>query len=198
MRAEGLRERGKARKREAIVSAAHELFAERGYDAATITDISEKAGVSRRTVTLYFPTKLSIALAHLDAVEERIFSAVREREPGWSVIDALEHWLNEERSHQDELDALTDRMLTLNPQLQAPHQARVAEIVENGARHLAEEMGVPPDARDARLAAAAAAALVSSLGPAPGREDIAAAMTFLRAGISAVSGPDNGAVRADS
>ncbi|MFF5565136.1 TetR/AcrR family transcriptional regulator [Streptomyces sp. NPDC012623] len=189
MKAEGLRERGKARKREAILGAAHELFAERGYDAATITDIAEEAGVARRTVTLYFPTKLSLALAHLDTVEERLFAAVREREPGRSVIDALEDWLNDEMGHQDELSALTDRMLALNPQLQAPHQARVAEIVENGARYLAGEMGTAPDDRGARLAAAAAAALVGSLGPAPSREDIAAAMTFLRAGIAATATP---------
>ncbi|WUD77396.1 TetR/AcrR family transcriptional regulator [Streptomyces sp. NBC_00510] len=187
MTADGLRERNKHRKREAILRAAHELFAERGYEAATITDIADRAEVSRRTVTLYFPTKLSLALAHLDALEARLHAAISEREPGWSIIDAVEHWLYGELDHPQELSGLTERMLALNPQLLGPHKARMAEIVETGARRLVEDMDTPPDERDARMTAAAAAALCSSLGPTPTRDDVVAAMTFLRAGVEALA-----------
>ncbi|MFD8420824.1 TetR/AcrR family transcriptional regulator [Streptomyces sp. NPDC059466] len=183
----GLRQRNKDKKREAILRAAHELFAERGYEPATITDIAERAEVSRRTVTLYFPAKLDLALAHLDELEARLHAAIAEREPGWSIIDAVEHWLYGELDHPRELGARTERMLALNPQLQAPHKARMAEIVENGARRLVEDMDAPPDERDARMAAAAAAALCSSLGPTPTRDDIVAVMTFLRAGVEALA-----------
>lgn len=187
MTADRLRQRNKNRKRAAILRAAHELFAERGYEAATITDIAERAEVSRRTVTLYFPAKLDLALAHLDAFEARLHAAIGEREPGWSIIDAVEHWLYGELDNPPELNALTERLLTLNPQLLAPHKARMTEIVENGARRLVEDMDTPPDERDARMTAAAAAALCSSLSPTPTRDDIAAAMTFLRAGMEALA-----------
>lgn len=187
MTADGLRERNKYKKREAILRAAHQLFIERGYEATTIADVAERAEVSRRTVTLYFPTKLSLALAPLDALETRLDTAIRGREPGWSVIDAVERWLYSELDRPAELSAPTERMLVLNPELQASHKARVAEIVEAGARRLVEETGTSPDDRDARMTAAAAAALCSSLGPQPTRDDIVAVMAFLRAGVEALA-----------
>ncbi|MGW4669055.1 TetR/AcrR family transcriptional regulator [Streptomyces sp. NPDC004324] len=187
MAADGLRERNKNKKREAILRAAHQLFIERGYEATTIADVAERAEVSRRTVTLYFPAKLSLALAPLDALESRLDTAISEREPGWSVIDAVERWLYSELDRPAELSAPTERMLALNPELRASHKARMAEIVEAGARRLVEETGTPPDARDARMTAAAAAALCSSLGPQPTRDDIVAVMAFLRAGVEALA-----------
>ena len=59
----GLRERSKARRRAAIIRAAYELFAERGYDATTVADIAEAAEVAPRTVAMYFPAKQDIALS---------------------------------------------------------------------------------------------------------------------------------------
>lgn len=59
---EGRRERKKRRTREAIVAAAFTLFAERGFEAVTVTEIAELADVARATLFSYFPTKESIAL----------------------------------------------------------------------------------------------------------------------------------------
>ncbi|WP_432974966.1 TetR family transcriptional regulator [Dactylosporangium sp. CA-233914] len=47
--------------RGAIVTAAFELFAERGYDEATVADIVSRAGVGRRSFFRYFPTKEAVA-----------------------------------------------------------------------------------------------------------------------------------------
>jgi len=49
-----------ARTRRALVDAALELFADRGYDATTTGAIAEAAGVSPRTFFRYFPTKESV------------------------------------------------------------------------------------------------------------------------------------------
>jgi AcrR family transcriptional regulator len=51
------RERRKEARPAEIVSAALEEFAERGFGAAKITDIARRAGVSKATVFVYFPTK---------------------------------------------------------------------------------------------------------------------------------------------
>ena len=52
--------------RERILSSALEVFAEKGYEAASISDVTERAGVSRGLVTYYFTTKQRLAAELLD------------------------------------------------------------------------------------------------------------------------------------
>lgn len=59
-----LRERKQQRAREAIVAAAFELFAERGYEAVTVTDIAERAEVGRTTFFRYFGDKQEVVFAN--------------------------------------------------------------------------------------------------------------------------------------
>ena len=53
----GLRERKKARTRQAIADAAARLFAERGYEQVAVSDVAREAEVSEQTVYNYFQTK---------------------------------------------------------------------------------------------------------------------------------------------
>ena len=57
-----LREKSRLR----ILAAALEVFAEKGYEAASISDVTERAGVSRGLVTYYFPSKHRLAAELLD------------------------------------------------------------------------------------------------------------------------------------
>jgi AcrR family transcriptional regulator len=84
---EGRRERKKRRTREAIVAAGFTLFAERGFEAVTVTEIAELADVARATLFSYFPTKESIALRVVG--DDDPAEIVASRPPGVAPLDAL-------------------------------------------------------------------------------------------------------------
>ncbi|MEU6345841.1 TetR family transcriptional regulator [Streptomyces sp. NPDC046977] len=189
--ADGLRERGKAKRRAAVTRAAFELFAAQGYDATTIAEIAAAAEVSPRTVTLYFRSKQDIAFASFDATVLHLTEVLRARATGQSVMHALEGWLRKEAVCHDEADELEQRMFQANPELRAVRTARMAAAIEEGARIIAEDTGQAPDGIAPRLAAAAAAAVVAEIFQRPEGSDrdqaISAAMAFLTAGIEAMT-----------
>ncbi|MGO8872147.1 MAG: TetR/AcrR family transcriptional regulator [Acidimicrobiales bacterium] len=86
-RAGGLRERKKARTREAIQSCAMELFARQGYDGTTVDQIIEAAEVSESTFYRYFPTKAAVAL--YDDYDPRLVEAFMSQPPGLTTVQAL-------------------------------------------------------------------------------------------------------------
>jgi len=53
----GFRRRRKAERPAEILDAAFEAFAERGYAATRLEDVAARAGVTKGTIYLYFPTK---------------------------------------------------------------------------------------------------------------------------------------------
>jgi AcrR family transcriptional regulator len=61
-----LRERKKAKVRDALIQAAMKLFTEKGFEETTIDEIVESADVSRRTFFRYFPSKDLIVFPHQD------------------------------------------------------------------------------------------------------------------------------------
>jgi AcrR family transcriptional regulator len=60
------------RRVEAFLEAAETMFAEQGFEAATMTAIAEKAGSSIGALYSYFPDKKAIALALLDTYAAQI------------------------------------------------------------------------------------------------------------------------------
>ncbi len=52
--------------RATLEDAANELFLEQGYDATSITDIAQRAGVSRTSFFSYFPTKADVLWSPID------------------------------------------------------------------------------------------------------------------------------------
>ncbi|MFJ4840583.1 TetR/AcrR family transcriptional regulator [Streptomyces sp. NPDC088746] len=181
MTGHSLRERSKARRREAILTAAYELFAERGFDATSIADIAEAAEVSPRTVTLYFPTKLELAMEHFNAFVDQLAAALHARPAGQGILDTVEHWLREQSSPQDEFDQLYDRMLQSNPQLKGLCRGRLTDVIQDGARLLAEEQGWLADDFAPRILAATVASVISELTHQSEPGDLETAMAFIRA-----------------
>ncbi|WP_165368083.1 TetR/AcrR family transcriptional regulator [Phytoactinopolyspora endophytica] len=68
-RAGSLRERKQQRARQAIIDAALSLFAEKGFDQVTVTDIAERAEVGRSTFFRYFGDKQEVVFAGDTAAE---------------------------------------------------------------------------------------------------------------------------------
>lgn len=69
--------RPKASSRETLAEAACELFLERGYDATSVADITQRAGVSRSSFFNYFASKSDVLWS---GVDERIGTAIRSLE----------------------------------------------------------------------------------------------------------------------
>jgi AcrR family transcriptional regulator len=188
----GLRERSKARRRAAIIRAAYELFAERGYDSTTVADIAEAAEVSPRTVAMYFPAKQDIALSRFSDGVTSLTDAIRDRRPGETVHDVFGRWLLTSQAEPEdrELYRLARRMFAANPDLGALRTARMTAAVREGAAVIAADTGSAPGAIGPRLAAAAAAAIAMEIvdtEPGAEREQaVAAAIRFLEAGTAAL------------
>jgi AcrR family transcriptional regulator len=75
--------------RDAVVRTAWELFAERGFEATTVDQIAEAAGMSRRTFFRYFAGKDELILDKLLEVGDRVADALAARPPEEAAWPAL-------------------------------------------------------------------------------------------------------------
>ena len=93
IRADSLTARKQRRAKEAIRQAALELFAERGYDAVSVSDIAERAEVGRTSFFRYFGDKQEVLFATPEEVHgtaDPLSRPVGVAEPiGSSLTDAL-------------------------------------------------------------------------------------------------------------
>ena len=85
----GLRERKKARTRRVIADAAARLFAERGYEQVTVSDVAREADVSEQTVYNYFQTKEQLVTDLHPYFQEELDRRIRTRAPGTSPAAAI-------------------------------------------------------------------------------------------------------------
>lgn len=69
--------RAKEERRAALLKAAREVLAEKGLDAAKVSDIVARAGVAQGTFYLYFPSKLSLVIALAEDMDRQILAATQ-------------------------------------------------------------------------------------------------------------------------
>jgi AcrR family transcriptional regulator len=151
----GLRERKKQQTRLHIANTARRLFGDRGFDAVTVGEVARAADVSEKTVFNYFPTKEDLFYSGMEAFEEQLLGAIRDRDPGESALDAFGRFLLVQRGllgRQDpearERLAMITRMIAESPALIAREQQIFARYTDSLAALLADELGA--DAPDAR------------------------------------------------
>ena len=156
----GLRERKKQRTRQVIAETARRLFTERGFDRVTVAEIARAADVSAQTVFNYFPTKEDLVYWRLESFEQELLAAIREREPGESVLAAFGRFVTAQRgllaepdeAAREQLAGLT-RMIIESPALLAREQQIFAGYTASLAALLAEETGAAPDDAEPWVAA---------------------------------------------
>jgi AcrR family transcriptional regulator len=142
----GLRERKKEQTRQAILDAAAELFAARGFDAVTVADVAQAAEVSVGTVFNYFPAKEDLFYGRMEEFEGFLVEVVRSRAPGESVLaafrravlDGTERLADLERA---ELIARVARTVGASASLQAREREIVARATQALAEAIAAETG---------------------------------------------------------
>jgi AcrR family transcriptional regulator len=194
----GLRERKKQQTRESIACAAHRLFVERGYQATTLPEIADAAGVSTRTIFAYFPSKEDILFSRFAETISTLADALAQRAPGVQTLDVVREFiLSGQSTKTTDLDTQLYLCITDDPTLRTHLRARIAQIEDFIAPAIAEDLGLPLDDPRTQLVAAsftAAFNLLADRGAAKSRpytpDELQAQLDpiirFLRAGVDAL------------
>jgi mycofactocin system transcriptional regulator len=133
---------------EKIVKAALELFSRQGFSRTTVDEIAAAAGVGRRTIFRYFPSKNDIVMSDFDRVLERLRGALGESDPELAMMEALRRAMVLANSHDDQqLPALRIQMtlITRDPVLQGHAMIRYAAWRRVVAVFAAERTDCRPD-----------------------------------------------------
>jgi AcrR family transcriptional regulator len=70
-------DKGSSPTREAILDAAERLIGVLGYSKTTVEDVARAAGVGKRTVYVYFPSKEEVVLCTIDRIVRRLTARLR-------------------------------------------------------------------------------------------------------------------------
>jgi len=126
----GLRERRKQEARRAISAAAMELFMANGFDEVTIAQVADAAGVSKMTVTNYFPRKEDLVFDRAEVTIRSLADAATERASGESVLAAI---------RRDYAERISAGDVTLGPPTAAfARMVRTSHVLASRCREIAD------------------------------------------------------------
>ncbi|WP_236718027.1 TetR/AcrR family transcriptional regulator [Actinoplanes sp. TFC3] len=128
--------------------AAVDLFVEQGYDATTVAQIAERAGVTKSTFFRHFPDKRELLVAGQEALSQLLAAGITEAPDGASPMDAVAAGL----------ERASSAMGPMNRELGPRLKAAVATSTELQERDALKSVG---------LAAAMTAALIARGVPDP-------------------------------
>src|SRR5258708_19891389 len=100
--------------RERLVVAAVDLFTERGYDATTVAQIAERAGVTKSTFFRHFADKRELLVAGQETLSRLLAEGIAEAPVSASPLEAVAAGLNRASSAMGQMNR------RLRPPLNAP------------------------------------------------------------------------------
>ncbi|MFE3173324.1 TetR/AcrR family transcriptional regulator [Amycolatopsis sp. NPDC059090] len=135
-----LRDRKRARTRQALIDAATDLFERNGYDETTIADIAAAAEIGTRTFFSYFASKEELVFPDAESRVQALLEALANRAPDDRPIDLLVRVLSDGGEVSNDiigkLTPLRMRLLQTVPavqgralQIQFDAERRIAEIL---------------------------------------------------------------------
>nr|WP_307796674.1 helix-turn-helix domain-containing protein [Actinomadura barringtoniae] len=143
--------------RERLVMAAVDLFTEQGYDATTVAQIAERAGVTKSTFFRHFPDKRELLVAGQETLSRLLVEGIAEAPGDATPLDAVAAGL--ERAST----AMGPATRELAPRLRAAVAAS-AELQERDALKIVSLAAAMTAALVARGVPDPAAALASEMG----------------------------------
>lgn len=159
-----LRDRKRARTREALVEAATVLFERDGYDETTIADIAAAAEIGTRTFFSYFASKEELLFPESDARVRAAVEAIADRQPDEGPAEVLLRALHKIGDDSDDLGsrlaALRLRFVRDIPAVRGRALQIQTQAQGEIARHLAAAF---PDELDEVGAAALTGAFVGAI-----------------------------------
>jgi len=112
-----LRERKRNRTREALITAATDLFERHGYDGTTVADIAAAADIGTRTFFSYFASKEELLFPDSDARIQAAVTAIADRKPEDRPADVLLRALHDVGAADGKPDDMVDRVAALRLRL---------------------------------------------------------------------------------
>ncbi|MDK3254980.1 TetR/AcrR family transcriptional regulator [Blastococcus capsensis] len=167
-RGSGIRERRRQQTRDRIVDAASALFTERGFEAVSVVEIAQRAGVVEKTVFNHFPVKEGLVFEADPPMRAALLDAVRRRPAGESVSAAAGSFvvgavsLLGSPEAADGVAAMA-RVIRDSRTLQIREREILGELTGSLAELIAEETGAQSGQIEPWLAAHAVLGLYASL-----------------------------------
>jgi len=162
----GLRERKKLKTREALESAALELFDRQGFEHTTVEEIAEACDVSPRTFFRYFPNKEAVLLGDADEKRQVLVAGLRARPAGESPLQSIRESMIDTLAgleHDRDRMLVQSRIMAASPTLQS-HKIQLQQSWDEAlleallAREGEGASTAPPSRFELRLVASTAIA----------------------------------------
>ncbi|MGY1857226.1 TetR/AcrR family transcriptional regulator [Modestobacter sp. SYSU DS0290] len=162
------RELRRQQTREEIVDAAAGLFAERGFDAVSVQQIAQRAGVVEKTVFNHFPVKEGLVFEADPPMREAVLDAVRHRRAGESAPAAAGRFVVAAISQLGSAAAADGvaemaRVIRGSRTLQVREREILGALTDSLAAEFAAETGAEPGRLEPWLAAHSVLGLYAAL-----------------------------------
>lgn len=128
--------------RERLVVAAVDLFADQGYDATTVAQIAERAGVTKSTFFRHFPDKRELLVAGQETLSRLLTEGIAEAPADATPLEAV----------ASGLERASNTMGPLNRELAPRLKAAIAASAELQERDALKTVGLATAMTDALTA----------------------------------------------